>query len=439
MTGAIVSPAVFEQLRTSHALGSLLQRRVGLVDSLHRLRLRVGEYDAEVLGASMGALGSLFSHVPPGETRGGAGSDHTVSEAWVKALVETAERYATMAYDERDFIVGTAASFGSDALDLASIPRCSAAELSDPLCPVRLPQDSVPIRWVPGWSLTYSEPRLVPAVMTHLHLDPWASERFWMQTSTGVAAHTSLEAALVAAICEVIERDALALTWLGRIPLPPVSFDAADVRVQEIGRRSGQARVEFRAFDATTDLGVPTVLSVHLRDGHPTCDLTVSCATSLDPVHAFRKTFLEATSVRVALDAPLAVPGSVDDFVELEHGARYFGAGGRRGDLAFLLQGRRAAHTLTTDGAHLAPPEALGRLVAILRERGLEAVAIDLSTDELRCAGLWVVRVVIPGLLPVSFVHRARHLGTPRLYDYVATVRGPLDEADVNPSPIPFA
>ena len=165
----------------------------------------------------------------------------------------------------------------------------------------------------------------------------------------------------------------------------------------------------------------------------------MSCATSLDPVHAFRKTFLEATSVRVALDVPLDVPDSVDDFVDLEHGARYFGAGGRRGDMAFLLDGRRPARTLPTDGAGLAPPEALGRLVSILRDRGLEAVAVDLSTDELRRAGLWVVRVVIPGLLPVSFVHRARHLGSPRLYDYVARVRGPLDESDINPSPIPFA
>jgi ribosomal protein S12 methylthiotransferase accessory factor len=70
----------------------------------------------------------------------------------------------------------------------------------------------------------------------------------------------------------------------------------------------------------------------------------------------------------------------------------------------------------------------------------MDAVAVDLTTDELRDAGLRVVRVVVPQLMPISFTHRARYLGTPRLSAYVARRTGaPFTEADVNPAPLPFA
>ena len=56
--------------------------------------------------------------------------------------------------------------------------------------------------------------------------------------------------------------------------------------------------------------------------------------------------------------------------------------------------------------------------------------SVDLTTDELRDVGLWAVRVIIPALMPISFVHRARFLGTPRLG---------IAEDLVNPDPLPFA
>jgi ribosomal protein S12 methylthiotransferase accessory factor len=50
------------------------------------------------------------------------------------------------------------------------------------------------------------------------------------------------------------------------------------------------------------------------------------------------------------------------------------------------------------------------------------------------------VRVVIPGLMPMSSIHRARFLGHPRLYEYPkAAGFGALTEADINPYPQPFA
>ena len=69
----------------------------------------------------------------------------------------------------------------------------------------------------------------------------------------------------------------------------------------------------------------------------------------------------------------------------------------------------------------------------------MDAIALDLTTAELREAGLWAVRVVVPELMPISFVHRARFLGTPRLYRYAESKGRPLTEEEINPNPLPFA
>ena len=54
--------------------------------------------------------------------------------------------------------------------------------------------------------------------------------------------------------------------------------------------------------------------------------------------------------------------------------------------------------------------------------------------------GIWVVRVVIPDLMPMTSDYLGRFLGTPRLYDYPRQAGfGALSEQDINPQPQPFA
>jgi ribosomal protein S12 methylthiotransferase accessory factor len=79
-------------------------------------------------------------------------------------------------------------------------------------------------------------------------------------------------------------------------------------------------------------------------------------------------------------------------------------------------------------------------LVKRLHSLGMDCIALDLTTDELRDVGLWVVRVVTPELVPMSAVYRARFLGYRRIYDYPEKAGfGKLTEADINPAPQPFA
>ncbi|GID30467.1 YcaO-like family protein [Paractinoplanes brasiliensis] len=448
-TTGVAEPGLLATLRAGNRIGSLVQPRGGLIGAVQRLPVRPGEAEAEVVAASLGALSRTLPQVTAGDSPGGAGSDRTVEIAWLKAVVEAAERYACIVHDENDFTIASATDLGRAAIDLTGIARCSAREYADPRCPVRPADPDRPIRWVRGVSLIDHTDRFVPAAMVHLHFEPTVDERFWLQTSTGVAAHTSLPAALIAALCEVVERDALALAWLGRLPLDRLAGTPRaeqPERTSQLLARAAGSMVDFHYFDATTDLGVPTVLSVQTRTGHPYCDVTVSCATALDGNSALAKVICEATSARIALDSAQHIPAAVEDFTSLTHGAHYYGRGGQRRAFDFLLDRPAteppdgwAIRSCLPDLSTASDEHRLAALVAVLRQHGMDVVAVDLTTEELREAGLWVVRVVVPQLMPISFVHRARFLGTPRLTGYVGRTRPGFTESDANPDPLPFA
>lgn len=427
----------------------LVQPLFGLTERVVGLLPGLGEPNLEVAAATVGNLTMAFPSVVgglgsdiAGDGLGGAGSDRRADLAWIRAVAEALERYAMCVHEPADFLVSTAQDLGTEALDLDRIPRLSEREYRHPKCPLRPVDKRRRIRWVPAYSLSHRRQLYVPAALTHLYLRPWEAEKFWMPISTGVAAHTDLHQALISGICEVIERDAIALTWLGKLPLPRLDLDiplpsAAGALVRSVSR----SRVRQVLFDATTDVGVPTVYTVQLHDGDPVCAQLVNCVTDLDPVAAVGKAMRETTAARSAFRQAKPIPEDVHDFYHLEHGALYCGRPAALPEFDFLLDGARSTPLSRlpkrTPGS---TADQLSHLVNLLAAQGREVILVDLTTDELRDVGLWVVRAIVPELVPMSAVHAARFLGMPRVHNYASQFLGrKFGEDDVNPCPQPFA
>jgi len=75
-------------------------------------------------------------------------------------------------------------------------------------------------------------------------------------------------------------------------------------------------------------------------------------------------------------------------------------------------------------------------LCARLARRSASAYAVDVTSPDVRDAGLTVMRVVAPELCPLDVEHDARLLGCRRLYD--EPVRLGFGKRGVNPDPHPF-
>ena len=70
----------------------------------------------------------------------------------------------------------------------------------------------------------------------------------------------------------------------------------------------------------------------------------------------------------------------------------------------------------------------------------MEVYAVDITTDEGARSGFTSVKVLVPELIPLSFVHSTRYLGTSRLYGLPEHFgRDALPEKEINPWPQPFA
>lgn len=444
-----VLPLTEAYLRAKYPITRLLSPQGGIMSGVVRMGGEATTPDFHMAATTLGAMNAILPGIAMSDAKdqkaatiGGAGADVDPELAWIRAVMEAAERYACLIHHADECIIASGKELGAEALDLDTVPRCSATEYADPKCPFRPADKSLPMRWVRGYSLIDQCPRMVPLVMTHLGVKPYTEEQFWNMISTGVAAHFDLETALTSAICESIERDAIAMTWLARLPLPRIQIatPAPAVMGPNLGRLQ-QSLVQHHFFDATTDMGVPTIYAVQTLKGHPHLAQYVNCATDFSAAAAAAKTIRESVPARQVFEDGYQFPADYHDFAELHDGAAYMGRPEMAHAFEFLL---KSPNTKMLDEVEMERPlnkhEKLQFLLRRLRDKKMDAIAVDLTTDELRELGIWVVRVVIPGLMPMSTYYRGLFLGHPRLYEYPASAGyGRFTEADVNRLPQPFA
>jgi ribosomal protein S12 methylthiotransferase accessory factor len=235
-----------------------------------------------------------------------------------------------------------------------------------------------------------------------------------------------------------VERDAIALTWLLRPALRRIEVDAegASHRLESQARRSHYS--QFLHYDATTDLAVPTVYTVQLHSGSSNCAQVVSCSTHSQFAAACRKTVRECLNTRLTLETSVEIPQEVDEFCDLLHGAVYMGRKENRGAFGFLLSSQESVRLEQIERLSCESAEQrVGELLQRLRQRQMHLYLVDLTTEDVREAGLHVVRAIIPELMPFSYIQRARYLGHPRLNAYARTIG--REGAEINPWPQPFA
>jgi ribosomal protein S12 methylthiotransferase accessory factor len=435
-----------DQATVSVRLQSFVQNPGGLFNGIHTAHCDGDDARMTVCLTRVGDIGVLARNDEERSCAGtpqGIGAGLDIAEARVPALAEGLERYSSGAFRSDQFVVASADDLGDEALDLDCLPRCSAIELAHPKCPVKLPDKSQRIRWVRGLSLLNGRMVYLPAVMVYSGAGfATPAERFWLSISTGCAAYSSFEGAALRGIYEVIERDAIANVWLQKMSLPQIEIDRVPPSLLPYWRSclDGPADLQYLFFNATSDLNVPTVYGLQLAPNNRRVSTLVSCSTDTTFAGAVGKVIRDMAAVRPAFRKHLPIPNRWEDFTDLLHGAAYMAAAERASVFDFLrcTQKKQYLSQLACDGGE--EREALLAVVRMLRSRRMDAYVADLSTDEAIRIGMKVLRVIIPGLQPLSFRYTARFLGHARLYD--APIRmgyHSLSEQDLNPYPQPFA
>ena len=358
------------------------------------------------------------------------------------AIVEAAERYAGLNQVPGVMVTATAEELPGRTLDFARIPRCSARERAATRS-LSIPDPAARMRWVRALELVSGDEVWIPAIMACYGLDPLLeSERFWYQISTGNATHFDPLEALIRAICEVVERDLISVTWLQKLTLPLVDCPLPET-VQYLLDWNALHFVDSYLFDGTSDIGVPTVYCLQVIKHSDRVRQVVGCATGRSIPIAAEKALLEAlmcgSAYERAYESSETVPQPCE-FTKLVDSGRYMARPEFASAFEFLLDGDRkpagsAGHVLPDDAS-----ECLGELVGSLRSSGMQVYISDRTTSELASVGLISVCAVIPDLQPMTLRPNGQYRAHPRLYSAPKVMGYEVyGEQELNSWPMPFA
>lgn len=404
-----------------------------------------------------------YDNVASGRRSGNA-AGLTRPEAVIAAAGELIERYASSFYARDDMVLASynqleAAGIKATPPEDYALYLPEAFEVTPALHNGRFTREAQGWwRW--GQSLVTGEFVMLPATYCHVpfHLRgetvngvlPFLD----FAVSTGMASHSTLEEAMLRAIYEVVERDALMLTWHHRIPSTGLRLDGAtDPDLLEIMELL-PSRENWFVTDVSLDIGLTTCFGVYLSPDNRKPYSVVAAATDLNPQKAAARCLKELIlGYNGMTDYTLRPPRTPEekalyagDFSKcstLDYHFMLYAAMDLRHEVSFLAD-KPARWANIEDLPNRATGTVIGDLrqaTAAIAEQGLDVIGLDMTTPDIAEIGFKLARVVVPGAQPLDNDHNARHLASRRLREIkrkLGLADRDTDLADLNPAPHPF-
>jgi ribosomal protein S12 methylthiotransferase accessory factor len=363
------------------------------------------------------------------------------------AVGEALERYSGSFAPFDATTLATAEELGDAAVDPSRFALFHPRQLEQRGFPFVEFTRQTRLRFVKGFAVADGSPAFVPSQLTFMSGWFEDEERVGIATSNGLACGATLEEAILAALYEVIERDAVMLAWKNRLSLPLLDWSSDD-EIGTIDRRAfGSTGLRYSVLDGSAFFDVPVAIGLVHGPGNEQTALAVGGGAGETVAVAWLKALTEAFGVRRWLavqtlldpDRAPSEPSAVKTFDD----HILFYARHKEAALAqFLDSSERRTRTTDVPMVYGATPRAqILELVRRLAEKGCSAYAVDVTAPDVAELGVHVVRVIAPELCQLDVVHSARFLGGRRLYR-AAFESGmsakPFEIADLNRLPHPF-
>lgn len=316
--------------------------------------------------------------------------------------------------------------------------------------------------WVWGYSFQKQSPILVPEHCAYYGL-PASKENpvFLFDISNGCALGNCLEEAIFHGMLEVVERDAFLLTWYAQLQAPRLDLHSLTdptirLLIEHLEHHSGYT---IQAFNITLDHAVPCLflLGIDEQNREAMPKAFVAAGSHPHPEQALLKALREfamflayprrldqqsrAQALEMLADANLVQ--------RMDHHPLVYYLPEAFERLHFLYRTpRQQTFQEAFRDFYQAPPEGmdlrddLDALTSYYLKAGMDIVVVDQTAPEHQPCGLRCVKVLMPGMLPMTFgQHNRRITGFERLHRVPMTLgyqNHPLAEAEINPHPHPF-
>jgi bacteriocin biosynthesis cyclodehydratase domain-containing protein len=263
---------------TSRATVARFRRHVspltGVVSRLERIEVDLPMNTNFFAHHNFSAPAQSVDQLRSGLSGGSFGKGSTAEQGEASALMESIERYSGIFQGDE---IRTARRFTDfdpgDAIHPNDVQLFSEAQFQNRLA--ESPDDSHPVpepldpstktEWSPVWSLRDKRFKHLPTGLLYFFYGGFHTD------SNGCAAGNTREEAIVQGFLELVERDAYAIWWYNRLQraeLDLSQFD--DSYVRDLQTQFADAGRRLWVLDVTSDLGIPTYVSVMhwMQNGH---------------------------------------------------------------------------------------------------------------------------------------------------------------------------
>jgi ribosomal protein S12 methylthiotransferase accessory factor len=384
---------------------------------------------------------------------GGRSNSYEMSE--LTGILEGLERYCGIVpRGKRKVVRDSYHNLENQALNPTRVGLHEKDQYKKPDFPFKPFNPNDPMNWVWGYSFLQERPILVPELLAYYSLGH--EEGFVYETSNGCALGGSLEEAIFHAIMEVVERDSFLLTWYAKLPLPRLDHSSANDKELQlmVDRIREVAGYDLHFYNSTMEHGIPSVWAVAKNRRSKGLNLICAAGANPDPVRAVKSTIYELAGMMFRHDEKLEVnrqkyEGMLQDSFSVrsmeDHGMLY-GLPEAEERLNFLLDDHRPLRTFAEEFKQ--PPvntdlkDDLQDILNRFHRLNLEVIVVDQTTPITKRNGLFCVKVLIPGMLPITFGHHlTRVKGLERVLKVpmqLGFTKLPLSYEQLNPYPHPF-
>lgn len=443
MTGALVEHGFTPVDAALRRLEAVVSPRVGLVRGLGSTTYTPDETPLPNVACDVSSTRRTLGW-PTVEYGGGAHPD--ARRARAAAIGEAIERYAGVFVPSGGVTLSTARELGSSAVEPTRFALFHDEQYRAPDFPFAPFLPDAPAAFVEGFSLTDGSPALLPADLVYLRRVDERCPPIGHSTSSGLACGATEDEAVLAALLEVVERDAVMLAWKCGLSLPLLDWSTHDELMALDRRFFGVTGTDFAVLDASCFLDVPVAISVLRGPPGVGAAIAVGGAAGATIADAWLKANAESFSVyrwlRQQAAAGKVPTPDAEAIASFEDHMLFYAADERAALARFLVASPHRRTTQSVTGLKGTTPGAqIRELTERLARHGIQAFAVDVTPPDVRSLGLSVMRVVVPDLCALDVTHEARYLGGERLataaYD-AGLVSKRLDLADLNPLPHPY-
>jgi ribosomal protein S12 methylthiotransferase accessory factor len=388
----------------------------------------------------------------------GCGRADTYEACDITGILEALERYAgTMMRGRRASVHGSYAELKERAVDPRLFGLYDEALRSEPGHAMVPYHDDLSYDWIWAWSWKRQEPVLIPRQLAFYH-EPDQQNIFLRESSNGCGMGGSMEEAIFHALSEWIERDSFLVAWYNRLPLTRLSLEGVrDRNLLLICDRMEAFGYEMRFYDMTMDSGMPAIIGLllnHTDDGG--FKICLSAGAHIDPETAIAGALFEvsATAIQMGIvvpqnkdevqavwEDPSRVQGMDDHILRLGHpdAPEMF-------DFILKAEGEpKDVREVFASWYSQEPPQDLTEELKGIVERILQhhpdLIVADQTTPELSEIGVHAVKVLVPGMLSMTFGHQYRRPLLERI-QYAPVWAGrreePISPDEINLLPHPF-